>query len=326
MTTARDLRTAETRELRDLIVHGHPVAPASIEGWVYRGTSLGLPKIVERFTWKTFQKTFWRDPATGKLLGWNVRLEQDGLDAPSRPKLRRDGRPVTEWNYEVIEARGVPMPAGFERGLVIDYSRAKNPPGSIRFVKDPLVALEEGNADELLGVSYAVIGGRTVETPTYFTLEREHPIDHVPYGTEKSGERGPLRLTRTERGWAEELFAAIMPMAASGGAEEGLPAFESVDREVFWRCFDESTAPLVRAGLRPMVHTLTFLPVVSGFRKPFFSLSADERERFLQHAAKSRAYFVRQSLVTLKTLACFAYFDDPRVRTRFDASALRGAP
>ncbi len=317
MPTARDLRNADTRALRELIVNGHPVEPSAIEGWVYRGTSLGLPKIVERFTWKTFQKTFWREPVSGRLLGWNVRLEQDGMDAPSRPKLRR-GRPVTEWNYEVIEARGVPMPAGFDRGLCIDYSRAKNPPGSIRFVKDPLVALNEGDSDELLGVSYAVIGGRTVETPTYFTLEREHPIDWVPYEHEGRGVAGPLKLTSVERGWAEELFAAIMPT----GKNDDLPPFAGVNREPFWRCFDESTSPLVRAGLRPMVHTLTFLPVVSGFRKPFFSLSPEERERFLQHASKSRAYFVRQSIVTLKTLACFAYFDDPRVRSRYDGADL----
>ena len=53
-----------------------------------RGTSLGLPALVEKLTWKTFQKTFYRDPRTGRLLGWNVRLEQDGLDAPSRPRLK----------------------------------------------------------------------------------------------------------------------------------------------------------------------------------------------------------------------------------------------
>jgi hypothetical protein len=321
MTTARDLRNATTRELREHIVHGHPVDPAALEGWVYRGTSLGLPKLVERFTWKTFQKTFWREPGSGRLLGWNVRLEQDGIDAPSRPKLRR-GRPVTEWNYEVIDARAVPMPNGFDRGLIIDYSRAQNPPGTIRFVKDPLVALEEGNADQLLGVSYAVISGRTVETPTYFTLEREYPIEYVPYEDLGRNARGPLELTSIERGWAEELFAAIMPMTQEA---HGLPSFQSVDRTMFWKCFNESTAPLVRAGLRPMVHTLTFLPVVSGWKKPFFSLSPGEREEFLQHAQKSRAYFVRQSLVTLKTLACFAYFDDAAVRARFDGTSLPGA-
>src|SRR5262249_3750479 len=149
MTTARELRTASARALRDHVVHGHAVDPRDIEGWAYRGTSLGLPAAIERLTWKTFQKTFHRDPASGRLLGWNVRLEQDGIDAPSRPKLRR-GRPVTEWNYEVVAPAGVPVPRGFDRGLLIDYARANNPPGVVQLVKDPLVALTPGSADELL--------------------------------------------------------------------------------------------------------------------------------------------------------------------------------
>jgi hypothetical protein len=179
MSMARALRTASNAELRRRIVEGHPVDPAAIEGFAYRGTSLGLPRLVVLATWKTFQKTFWRHPTSGRLMGWNVRLHQDGIDAPSRPKRRRDGSPVIEWPYEVIGPAGVPMPAGFDRGLVIDYGRAPNPPTQ-RVVKDPLVALEPGNPDELLGVSYLVVGGRCIETPTYFTLEREHHVDFVP--------------------------------------------------------------------------------------------------------------------------------------------------
>ncbi|MBI2393327.1 MAG: hypothetical protein HYV09_27335 [Deltaproteobacteria bacterium] len=318
MTTARELLHASTRELREHIVHGHPVDPHAIEGWAYRGTSLGLPSFVERLTWKTFQKTFHRDSA-GRLVGWNVRLEQDGIDSPSRPKLRR-GRPVTEWHYEVIEPRGVPTPPGFDRGLIIDYSRGPNPPGPVRLTKDPLVSLSPDDCDELLGVSYLVVSGRCVETPTYFTLERDHPIDFVPYDEPASPAVDPLRLSSLERGWAEQLFAAIV---ATGG-DDGLPSFASVDRSTFWRCFEEAPSPLVRAGLRPMVHTLTFLPVVSGFGKPFFLLSPDERERFLAQAASSRRMFVRQALVTLKTLACFAYFDDPAVRARHDEASRPG--
>ncbi|HEY8427754.1 MAG TPA: hypothetical protein VIL20_05240 [Sandaracinaceae bacterium] len=94
MSIARTLRTADRATLRRHLLEGHPVDPSAIEGWAYRGTSLGLPRLVELATWKTFQKTFWRHPS-GRLIGWNVRLEQDGLDAPSRPK-QRNGRPVTE--------------------------------------------------------------------------------------------------------------------------------------------------------------------------------------------------------------------------------------
>ncbi|APR80504.1 Hypothetical protein A7982_05851 [Minicystis rosea] len=181
MSEAKKLRSATTRELRERIVTGHAVDPKAIEGWAYRGTSLGLPGIIEKLTWKTFQKTFYRDPATNRLLGWNVRLEQDGIDAPSRPKLA-GGKPICVWHYEVVSPDGVPMPRGFDRGLVIDYGRADNPAlASVNWMKDPLVALEPGNYDALLGVSYAVIGGRCIETPTYFTLERDQPIDFVPY-------------------------------------------------------------------------------------------------------------------------------------------------
>ncbi len=181
MSIAKSLRTATRRVLREHILHGHPVDAEALAGFAYRGTSLGLPELAARLTWKTFQKTFHRDTRTGRLLGWNVRLHQDGIDAPSRP-LVENGRPVCVWHYEVIEPRGVPMPAGFDRGLIIDYSRVDNPFfATVRWMKDPLVALSPGNYDELLGVSYAVLGGVCVETPTYFTLEREHPIDFVPY-------------------------------------------------------------------------------------------------------------------------------------------------
>ncbi len=314
MTTARELRTASTQQLRARIANGYPVDPQSLEGWAYRGTSLGLPSVVERMTWKTFQKTFYRDPTTARLIGWNVRLEQDGIDSPSRPKLR-NGLPVTEWNYEVIAPVGIATPEGFDRGLIIDYSRVANPPGIVSFVKDPLVALNPGSADQLLGVSYAVVAGRCVETPTYFTLEREHPIRYVPEEAPTPQKAMALALTRTERAWAEQLFAVII----ATGEDDGLPAFASIDRDVFWRTFDDKATPLVRLGLRPMVHTLTFLPVTTGFRKPFFQLTVKERERFIGKALQSRSYFVRQSIVTLKTLACLAYFDDPRVRSTFDA-------
>ncbi len=212
---------------------------------------------------------------------------------------------MTEWHYEVIEPHGVPMPRGFDRGLLIDYSRGPNAPGPIRISKDPLVALSPDNADQLLGVTYLVVGGRCLETPTYFTLEREHPIDYVPY-EDPAPSFDALRLTAIERRWAEQLFSAIL---ATG----------ELDTTAFWRCMEEAPAPLVRAGLRPMVHTLTFLPVVSGFGRPFFALSPEARERFLAAASGDRRYFVRQALVTLKTLACFAYYDDPIVRARAES-------
>jgi len=88
--TRNELLDVPNRELMRLLREGHAIDPTKLDDYEYRGTSLGLPRFVERLTWKTFQKTFHRDPETGVLRGWNVRLEQRGLDADSVP-LRRKG-------------------------------------------------------------------------------------------------------------------------------------------------------------------------------------------------------------------------------------------
>ena len=176
MPSARELRDASASELRAAIVNGFPVDPKQLEGFAYRGTNLLHPRFARAFSWVTFQKTFWRDPASGRLFGWNVRLEQDGIDAPSRPKLKH-GAPRSEWFYEVIAPDGVVMPRGFDRGLVIDYARGAKPNGPfMRLAKDPLVSLSADSCDELLGVTYLTVGGVAIETPTYFTLVRDAPL------------------------------------------------------------------------------------------------------------------------------------------------------
>ncbi|NUQ79077.1 MAG: hypothetical protein HUU21_36605 [Polyangiaceae bacterium] len=316
------IRQESRAELRARILNGYPVDPDAIAGWVYRGTSLGLPRFVEKLTWKTFQKTFWREPKTGRLLGWNGRLEQDGIDAPSRPKLK-NGEPITTWFYEVVRPEGVPMPRGFNRGLIIDYSRGNNPPlDTIRLSKDPLVAVEPGNSDVLLGVTYLALGTLCIETPTYFLLEREHRIEHVPASLrEKTSPRadadsGARALFGFERRWAELLFDAVLGV---GGAE-GRPSLLDVDKGDFWRHLGEAAPPYFEPGLRATVHALTFLPVtMDGFRKPLFALSPDARRACMEKLDADPRLPVRQMVATAKILACFAYFEDEGVRARFEA-------
>ncbi|MDP1828072.1 MAG: hypothetical protein Q8L48_32655 [Archangium sp.] len=305
MSLVQTLRQESKAQLRARILAGHPVDPTALEGWAYRGTSLGLPRFVEKLTWKTFQKTFWREPATGRLLGWNVRLEQDGVDAPSRPRMKR-GAPVTTWHYEVVEPRGVAMPRGFDRGLIIDYGRAKNAAlDTIRVTKDPLVAVEPGNADLLLGVSYLALGPVCLETPTYFLLEREHPLTHVP------GAARSAPLFAFERRWAELLFDAVLGTGEPGG----LPSLRSLDNGDFWHHLAKSTPPYFGPGLRATVHALTFLPVtMAGFRKPLFALSREARLACVEQLEASSRTTVRQLLATAKILACFALFEDDGVR------------
>jgi len=162
-----ELLAASRDELRALLHGGHPIAPSRLDDTVYRGISLGLPAWIERLTWKKFAKAFHRDPHTGRLRGWNVRIEQDGLDRPWRARVR-DGRPWTFGHFAVVADRD---------RLLLDYgaggNRRRDPLGALR---DPLVALRASSVELLLGWSYLAIGPARIPTPSYFLLERDGPL------------------------------------------------------------------------------------------------------------------------------------------------------
>jgi hypothetical protein len=161
--TAADLRRAGRAELAALLSAGHPIDPDDLAGSEYRGVSLGLPRLVERLTWKKFAKAFYRDPRTGRVCGFNLRVQQDDLDRPCTPLLRR-GRPVTFGRFAVSRARS-------GRGVELDYREAGRA-SPLSILRDPLVALRPGECDLLLGRSDLALGPLRVATPTYFSLER----------------------------------------------------------------------------------------------------------------------------------------------------------
>ena len=168
MTTRAELLAASQGELRALLASGHPIEASRLDDTTYRGISLGLPAWVERLSWKKFTKAFHRDPRDGRLRGWNVRIEQDGLERPWRARVR-DGRPWTFGHFAVVAERD---------RLMLDYGAGGNarldPLGLLR---DPLVALHAGSVDLLLGWSYLAVGPAKIPTPSYFLLEREGPLD-----------------------------------------------------------------------------------------------------------------------------------------------------
>jgi hypothetical protein len=165
------------RELRALLRAGHAIDPRALDDQEYRGIALGLPDWMVRLSWKTFQKTFHRDPSTGALRGWNVRIEQRGLDAASVPLVRR-GAPFTFGHYRVVDLPPRPVPRGLAAGLLIDYTPAGGLGGAC--VRDPLVAVNAGSVELLLGWTYFDLRIVRIGTPSYFILERERPLGHVP--------------------------------------------------------------------------------------------------------------------------------------------------
>jgi hypothetical protein len=178
MLTAHDLSSLSHRELRARLAQGHPLRPDDVAGSAFRGVSLGVPALVERLTWKTFQKAFFRDNARGIVRGWNVRVEQRGTSSPGVPRLR-GGSPWTFGHFLVREAAGR-APAGCDAGLLLDYGPLASRLDPLSAMRDPLVAVNPGSTDLLLGWSYLQIGPRCVPTPSFFSLEREGPVVHIP--------------------------------------------------------------------------------------------------------------------------------------------------
>lgn len=172
-----DILALRPHELEELLREGHRIDPAQLDDLEFRGTSLGLPSWVERLTWKKFKKVFHRDPRSGHLRGWNVRVEQG---ESWRAQRRRDGSPKTFGHYRVVDGERIPRPPPWGEALLIDYGRGQNSTvDPLRFLRDPIVSLDPGRVDRLLGWSYVDLGRWQVGTPSYFLLEKDGPLTHT---------------------------------------------------------------------------------------------------------------------------------------------------
>ena len=177
-TTTADLLAMNTRQLMEALLAGHPLDPSALDDTEYRGLSLGTPRWFEQLTWKQFKKTFHRDPSTGRLRGWNVRMEQHSVEGPWVMK-RKGGEPVTFGHYEVVAPRERDRRQGWGQGLLIDYGRGGNGLfDPMRWVRDPLVSVNAGSAELLLGGSYVHLGF-ALWTPLFFSLQRDCALTHV---------------------------------------------------------------------------------------------------------------------------------------------------
>lgn len=175
----QDLLSLSTKELAQHLRAGYPIAAHDLDHTLYRGVSLGLPRWAEALTSKTFAKTFYR-AEDGGLYGWNVRLQQTGITGPIAPKMRGDS-PVCFGYYGVTSAQEYGLPQNLSQGLLIQYRLGPNHAAHpIRWVRDPLVALNPQDPSLLLGWSYVHLAGKILPTPSYFALQRESTLEHVP--------------------------------------------------------------------------------------------------------------------------------------------------
>jgi len=178
MSSAQELLHAGPRRWREILASGHPIDQDDLADHEYAGISLGLPRLIEKLSWKKFVKAFHRDPGRGVVRGWNVRMEQNALDGPWIPKVR-GVEPATFGHFQVVDARSAKVPVGCERGLLLDYGLGRNSPlDPMGLLRDPVVAVREGDPTLLLGWSYLQLPFLHVPTPSFFTLERLQPLSH----------------------------------------------------------------------------------------------------------------------------------------------------
>ena len=182
--SAKPLLEASLFGLHRALRAGHAIDEASLDDTEYLGISVGMPRFIERLSWKTFTKTFHRDPETRELRGWNVRMEQTGVEGEAIPMKRpksASGEPFT-WGHYRVYAEG--------RGMMIDYGVPGNP-FFVSRMRDPLVAVSPGDPSVLLGVSYFDLGLFRLLTPTYFVLVRRGPLTYYASRSAISSKTAP---------------------------------------------------------------------------------------------------------------------------------------
>lgn len=172
----REVRALSNPALAERLAGGLAIDPDAIADQDYDGYSLGLPAFAVALSWKTFRKSFHRDPVTGRLRGWNTRIDQREPEA-FEPQRRR-GRPLCFGHFDVVDLDPARAPRPVGRGLLLDYGPRAGRLDPLRALRDPVAALDAG-AGALLGWSYLDLGFTRASTPSYFLLVRRGPLSHV---------------------------------------------------------------------------------------------------------------------------------------------------
>lgn len=175
-----DLLEMDSDALHEVMERGHGLDTSAMADTQYLGADLSLPPLLTKLMWKTFRKTFHKDPATGDLRGWNVRMEQTGVQGPRVPMTDKRGRPLTFGHYHVKSAAGVRFPRGWRGQHFLDYGAGGNPfLDFARLGYTPLVAVNEGSSDLLLGWEVFKIGPAFLPMKLYWALQKDGALEEV---------------------------------------------------------------------------------------------------------------------------------------------------
>lgn len=179
--TRAALMTMSTAALEGLMRRGHGLTPEDLAGFSYRGTALALPRGLRALVGK-FKKAFWADEERGRVRGWNLRMRQNGPNAPWVAATFA-GRPVIYGHFLVLPGADGSA-ADYPGAVLLDYARGEPRLSPLAPIRDHLVSLEPiaagRPAERVLGRMVLAFGTRVIPTPSYFLLERDAPVGAPP--------------------------------------------------------------------------------------------------------------------------------------------------
>jgi hypothetical protein len=156
LSSLASLLLLDQRGLAERFARGRPVQ--TLAAGRFRGVSLGLPRVIEKLTWKLFAKDV--VVVDGAQQGGNGRVHQP----PARDAATQLSTPLLERKTFAPFVIG----SDDDGAAIIDYRRSSNP-FPLSHTIDPLVAVDD---DVMLGVSDLHVAGRVQRTPTWFALLR----------------------------------------------------------------------------------------------------------------------------------------------------------
>jgi len=179
MTTTRlgyqALCTASPKELEALLLGGVTPALEDLAGWEFRG--FNVAPAAELIRSRKFKKGFAPDPRDpGALLGYNVKVRQNGLLNPWIPKLEH-GEPVRHAPFAVYPVRASERDNRYPACLLLNYAAAPGRPlvdPSI-LLRDYLIQVYPDDRDLYLGKAYGAIGPLRL-VGGFFVLGRENKV------------------------------------------------------------------------------------------------------------------------------------------------------
>ncbi len=180
MITFEDMLAMNNQQVAEVFKNGFPINYKELHNTQYLGVDLSLPAWVNKILWKTFRKTFYRDEQTGIIRGWNVKLEQTGYSFPTLAKKDKQGKEFSFGHYHLCSAKGKSFPRGWQGTDYLDYGVAGNPFYDVAGLGYcPIVAVNEGSNDLLLGWEVFKIGPFFIPLNDYWLLKKEGPLTVV---------------------------------------------------------------------------------------------------------------------------------------------------